>query len=130
MKHRDKILALLLGVMLGISLLTVSVLAAVSAGETVVETPEVLASGGETVRPTTSPPASLTDIPYDAVLDLDGDNRVNANDLKALMTGLVDGTLSEGVGDCNGDGVTDVLDIVHLMRRLAAAENTEISGEE
>lgn len=128
MKHRDKILALLLGVMLGVSLLTVSVLAAVSVGETVVGTSEVLASGGETVGPTTKPPPSITDIPYDVVLDLNGDGRVNANDLKALMTGLVAGTLSKGAGDCNGDGVTDVLDIVHLMRRLAD-ESSAVSGD-
>ena len=134
MKKGQRLLGLVLGLMIGLSLLTVSVLAAMDAVESPVpeevsaaaatEMP-MLASDGDTAEPTPTPiptpvaTASTTTTKLSG--NLNGDWVVDAKDAVCLMKSIVGGgELADTVdGDLNGDGRSDILDVIRLLRSLA-----------
>lgn len=135
MKKGQRLLGLVLGLMIGLSLLTVSVLAAMDAvgtpapEETVAasvatEMP-MLASDGDTADPTPTPVPTpvATASPTTTKLpgDLNGDRVVDEKDAVCLMKNIVGAGELDGSanGNLNGDETTDLLDVIRLLRSLA-----------
>lgn len=132
MKKGQRLLGLVLGLMIGLSLLTVSVLAAMDAAGTpeevfaaaATEMP-LLASDGDAADPTPTPiPTPVTTAtPSNTQLsgDINRDRVVDEKDALCLMKNIVGAVeLAASVdGDLNGDEVTDILDVIRLLRSLA-----------
>lgn len=127
-------MGIILGLMIGLSLLTVSVLAAMDAAETpvpedvsavVVTEMPVLATDGDTANttptPIPTPAATATTTTTRQPGDMNGDWVVDEKDAVRLMKSIVGaGEFADSAdGNLNGDETTDILDVIRLLRSIA-----------
>lgn len=140
MKKGQRFLAFALGLMIGLSLLTVSVLAAMDAAGTdapdtaevvtAVTAVSVLATDSDTTTPTPAPTPVVTASPGNTSSifgDANADGEVDEKDVVRVMRCAL-GTAQAGdpaKGDFNRDGKLDVLDVIRLLRWLAG-ENVSV----
>lgn len=128
MKKGQRLLGIILGLMIGASLLTVSVLAAMEAAGTPSvsaggDAPVLYASGDTTVTPTPKPtPTSSSTTNTNVPGDLNGDRVADAADAVHLMQGAAGKHSVDG--DLNGDGAVDILDVIRFVRWLSGDDVT------
>lgn len=132
MKKGQRFLAVALGLMIGLSLLTMSVLAAMDAAEAgtseaaeitaAVEAMTVLATDSDTTTPESTPVVTASPGNTSSIYgDVNADGTADGGDLVRLMRCAL-GTAVSGdpaKGDFNRDGVVDVLDVIRLLRWLS-----------